>query len=516
MSEPVATALCYEEPGTVGRGWQYPYQRRLPNHSGGSHDGFVADATLTAFQNPPTSPGDAAERATDTAALSLTAAVLGFFVITFDAVVVNVALPSIRRDFGAGITGLQWVVDGYTLMFAALLLWAGAFADRVGARRAFAVGVAIFVAASAACGFAPSLAALIAARFVQGAAAAVMMPASMALLGQAYPSGPRRARAIAMWALGGAAASSAGPVLGGLLASASWRLIFFINLPVGVVALALLARIDPSARRRVPFDWAGQASGIGAMAALTYGAIEAGADGFTTPHVLAAFAIAALGLRTFVRTERRVAHPMVPLRLFRSGEVRVSVAVGFAFVVGYYGLPFVMSLYLQQLRGLSPLAAGFVFMPMMVTGAVFTPLSAPLAERFGARSVITGGLVVLAAGLVALAAVTIRTPIAVIAVAMMLVGLAGPLTIPPVTAVLLNSVADHEAGTASGVFNTSRQIGGALAVAVFGALVGRGSFMGGLRTSLIIAAAVAGAAALISSRLRHQPDVSIDIEGVAL
>src|SRR5215213_2454653 len=160
--------------------------------------------------------------------LALTAAVLGFFIVTFDAVVVNVALPSIRRDFGTGITGLQWVVDGYTLMFAALLLWAGAFADRVGARRAFAVGVAIFVAASAACGFAPSLAALIGARFVQGSAAAVMMPASMALLGHAYPSGPRRARAIAMWAMGGAAASSAGPVLGGGLASVSWRLIFFI------------------------------------------------------------------------------------------------------------------------------------------------------------------------------------------------------------------------------------------------------------------------------------------------
>jgi DHA2 family methylenomycin A resistance protein-like MFS transporter len=143
--------------------------------------------------------------------MALATGVLGFFVITFDAVVVNVALPSIRRELGGGITGLQWVVDGYTLMFAALLLWAGAVADRVGARRAFSVGVAIFVLASAACGLAPSFAALIAARIVQGSAAAVMMPASMALLGQAYPSGPRRARAIAMWAMGGAAASSAGP-----------------------------------------------------------------------------------------------------------------------------------------------------------------------------------------------------------------------------------------------------------------------------------------------------------------
>jgi EmrB/QacA subfamily drug resistance transporter len=473
----------------------------------------MADATLTDFRDPRTSGGDAAERATATEAVSLAAAVLGFFVITFDAVVVNVALPSIRGDFGGGIAGLQWVVDGYTLMFAALLLWAGAFADRAGARRALAVGVAIFVVASAACGLAPSLAAMIAARFVQGSAAAVMMPASMALLGHAYPGGPRRARAIAMWAMGGAAASSAGPVLGGLLVAASWRLIFFINLPVGVVVLALLARIGPSPRRRVPFDWAGQACGITAMAALTYAAIEAGADGFTAVHVVAAFAVAAIALALFLATEHRVPHPMVPPRLFRSPEVRVSVAVGFAFVVGYYGLPFVMSLYLQQLRGLSPLATGMVFLPMMATGAVLTPLSARLAERFGARSVITSGLVLLAAGLVALAAVTTTTPIAAIAVAMMLPGVAGPLTIPAITAVLLNSVADHEAGTASGVFNTSRQIGGALAVAVFGALVGSGSFMSGLRTSLVIAAAVAAIAAVIAARLPHQPAVSVAIQG---
>jgi DHA2 family methylenomycin A resistance protein-like MFS transporter len=475
----------------------------------------VPTATVIAEPEPRSFDVETRERA-GRAGVTLAAAVLGFFVITFDAVVVNVALPSIRRDLGAGITGLQWVVDGYTLMFAALLLWAGAFADRVGARRAFAAGIAAFVVASTVCGLAPSLPALVAARFVQGSAAAVMMPSSMALLGLAYPSGPRRARAIAMWAMGGAAASSAGPVLGGLLTSVSWRLIFFINVPVGVAALALLARIDPSPRRRVPFDRAGQATGVAAMAAFTYGAIEAGADGFTAPHVLAAFVIAATALTAFVSSERRVAHPMVPLRLFRSQEVRVSMAVGFAFVVGYYGLPFVMSLYLQQLRGLSPFAAGLVFVPMMVTGAVLTPLSARLADRFGPRAVITAGLVLLGGGLLALATITTTTPIALLAAAMVLVGLAGPLTVPPVTAVLLNSVDDHEAGTASGVFNTSRQIGGALAVAVFGALIGSGSFMTGLRASLVIAAAVAVAAAGVSHRLRPQPAVSVTIEGVAL
>ena len=179
--------------------------------------------------------------------------------ITFDAVVVNVALPSIRGEFGGEITGLQWVVDGYTLMFAALLLSAGALADRAGARRAFGAGLSMFLAASAACGLASNLAALIAARFGQGAAAA-MMPSSMALIGQAYPDPARRARAVAVWAIGASVAATSGPVLGGVLTLLTWRLIFFINLPAGAVALVLLAWTRRSPHRKVPFDWAGQAT----------------------------------------------------------------------------------------------------------------------------------------------------------------------------------------------------------------------------------------------------------------
>src|SRR4051794_23711638 len=258
--------------------------------------------------------------------LALTAAVLGFFIVTFDAVVVNVALPSIRQDFGAGITGLQWVVDGYTLMFAALLLWAGALSDRAGARRVFAAGIGVFVAASAACGLAPSLSALVVARFVQGSAAAVMMPASMALIGHAYPDHRARAQAIAVWAMGGAIASSSGPVLGGVLTSVSWRLIFVINVPVGTAALFLVRRIAPSPQRAVPFDWVGQATAVTAMGALTYAAIEAGAAGFGTPRVETAFIIAAVAAFAFVHAQRRVAHPMVPLELFRSRNVSVSIA----------------------------------------------------------------------------------------------------------------------------------------------------------------------------------------------
>ncbi len=434
-------------------------------------------------------------------AVTLVAAILGFFVITFDAVVVNVALPSISDDFASGITGLQWVVDGYTLMFAALLLWSGALADRVGARSAFAVGLGVFVAASVACAAAPSLAVLIVARFVQGSAAAVMMPSSMALLGQAYEDPVLRARAVAMWAMGGALASSTGPVLGGLLTLVSWRLIFVVNVPVGAAAMWLTSRIAPSPRRRVPFDWFGQASGIVAMSALTYGVIEGGAVGFDAPQVVGAIALAGVASVAFVVVESRVAHPMVPLRLFGVQPVRASIIVGFAFVVGYCGLPFVMSLYLQQLRGLSAFRAGLVFVPMMVSGSVVTPFSARIAERFGARRVITLGLVVLALGQAMFLVISETTPITGLALMMIVVGLAGPLTIPPITAVLLNSVPNHEAGTASGVFNTGRQIGGALAVAVFGGLIGSDVDLGGVRLSVSIAALVALAAAASAARL---------------
>jgi DHA2 family methylenomycin A resistance protein-like MFS transporter len=429
--------------------------------------------------------------------------VLGFFVITLDAVVVNVALPSIRHDLGGGITGLQWVVDGYTLMFAALLLSAGALSDRSGARRAFGIGLAVFAAASAACGLAPGLSALVVARFAQGAAAAVIMPASMALLGQAYPDPVRRARAVAIWAMGGAAASSSGPVAGGLLTLMSWRLIFFVNLPAAAAALVLLARTRRSPRRPAPFDWAGQATAVLAMGGLAYGAIEAGAAGFAVPRVLATFAVAAAALAVFVAAQARGAHPMVSPDLLRSRTVPVALAVGFAFVVGYYGLPFVMSLYLQQLRGLSPLVTGAAFVPMMLIGAAVTPFSARLAEKLGARALITAGLVLMTAGLVVLGIVASSAPVWALAVLMLLPGLAGPLVMPPMTGVLLNSVPGHHAGVASGVFNTSRQVGGALAIAVFGALLAQpGGFLPGLRASLLIAAGVAAAATAASRLLR--------------
>jgi DHA2 family methylenomycin A resistance protein-like MFS transporter len=435
---------------------------------------------------------------------TLATALLGFFVVTLDAVIVNVALPDIRADLGGGIRGLQWVVDGYTLMFAGLLLAAGSLSDRIGAKRAFGFGVLVFVLASAACGLAPGLSALVIFRFMQGTAAAVMMPSSMALIGQAYPDPARRTRAVAIWAMGGAVASSCGPILGGVLTLASWRWIFLVNVPVGALALLLLTRVGRSSHHRVPFDWAGQVAGVTAISALTYGAIEAGDVGFAAARVLGAFALAVLAAVGFVAVQVRVPHPMVPPDLARSRTMITAVVIGFAFMVGYYGLPFVMSLFLQQQRGLSPLATGVVFLPMMLAGLLLTLLVPRVVVRLGARPVVVSGLVLMTADLLSLAFIPATVGLGVIAALMVLVGLAGPTVIPPVTAQLLNSVPGTGAGTASGIFNTSRQLGGALAVAVFGALLASpASFDSGLRLSLLLAAvvgALAVAAALVGLR----------------
>ena len=427
---------------------------------------------------------------------ALGAAVLGFFVITLDASVVNVVLPAIRNDLGGGMSGLQWVIDGYTLMFAALLLSAGSLSDRVGARRAFGTGMVLFIATSAACGLAPSLPVLVAARLAQGAGAALMTPSALALIREAYPDPVKRARAIALWTVGGSVAAAAGPVAGGALNLLTWRAIFAVNLPVGAVALVLLAGAGRSPRRPAPFDWGGQVTAVLAMGGLLYAVIEAGSGGFGTPRVLGAVALAVLAGTVFLLAQAYGRHPMVPLELVRSRTVVVSAWTGFAFLGGFTGMVFVFSLYLQQQRGLSAFATGLTFLPMtFLSGFVSVP-SARLAERFGARVPIVGGMVLMGVGLAMLAVLPASAPVWLLATVMIPVGITGPLAMPPTTAQLLGSVPAHRAGVAGGVFNASRQIGGALAVAVFGVLLaGRAHVLPGLRTSLTIAAVVALTAA---------------------
>ncbi|MFI6792975.1 MFS transporter [Nonomuraea sp. NPDC050383] len=421
----------------------------------------------------------------------LGAALLGFFLISLDALIVTVALPDIGRSLGGGMSGLQWVVDGYALMFAALMLSAGALSDRIGARRAFGGGLVLFALTSAACGFAPNLGVLVAARLVQGAAAAVMMPASLALVRQGFPDQARRARAIAVWTVGGAVAVAVGPVLGGALtASVGWRWIFFVNLPAGLLALALLSRVPASPRLPARLDAVGQVTAVVAMGALTYGVIEGGAEGFGRPLVVASLLVAAVAAAAFLAAQARGAHPMLPLPLFRSRVVVVSVVVGFMLNAAYYGGVFNFSLYFQQERGESALHAGLMFIPMTALVAVVNLASAKLAGRFGPRVPIVAGQLVGTAGLAALTTVGAHTDVWAVAALMVPVGLGGALAVPALTAMLLDAVPPERAGTASAVLNTARQVGGALAVAIFGALLaGADTFLTGMRWSMLLAAA---------------------------
>ncbi|PRZ39066.1 DHA2 family methylenomycin A resistance protein-like MFS transporter [Antricoccus suffuscus] len=411
---------------------------------------------------------------------------LGFFVVSLDAQVVNVALPNIRCDLGGGLTGLQWVVTGYTLSFSALLLFAGTFSDRVGARSAYRTGMVVFVLASAACGLAPSLALLVGARIVQGLGAALVTPTSLALIREAYDDPRRRSKAIAYWAMGGSVALAAGPVLGGALAQFDWRFIFFLNLPVGVAAIFVLSRVAPSPRRVAHFDWTGQVCAVLALASLTYAIIAGGELGYGSTAVVAAFVISATAFACFLVAEARGRNPMVPLNMFRSRTVSIALLTAFINMVGFYGVVFVQSLYFQQLRGASPLQTGLLFLPMSALVALLNPVVARTVVRFGRIVPILGGQLCMAAGLVLLCTVPGDTPTILVAVLMIPVGVGGSFTVPPVTSLLIDSVLISRAGTASGVLNTFRQMGGALGVAVYGAVIaGQASFLPGLRACLL-------------------------------
>lgn len=437
----------------------------------------------------------------------ITIASMGFFLITLDISIVNVALAKIRAELGGGTTGQQWVIDGYTLVFAALLLFAGNLSDRVGAKRALALGIVIFTLTSAACAAAPSAALLIAARCAQGAGAAVMLPASMALIREAFPDPGRRARALGIWAVGGAVAGLLGQPLGGLLTTYDWRWVFTINLPVCVGMLAFLGVVARSPTRSAPFDYAGQVLAVVGLSTLVYGLIDGGHAGFTSPLVLLALAVAVLALTGFVLVQSRVAHPMMPLDLFRAHGFRLALPVGFAFMVGNFGNVFVVSIYLQQHLGLSPWHAGLVFLPSAFFAIAGNLASGPITNRFGARVPVVVGLSGMVIGLVALA---ITTPLGLpllTAACVIPIGAGGSLAMPSVTSVVLEGVPAEQAGTASAVFNTFRQVGGAVAIAVFGALIANPDHIDrGLRLSLGSAALLLLLAALNSLRIRPRAD----------
>lgn len=420
---------------------------------------------------------------------ALGVAMLGFFVVALDAQIVNVALPTIRGHLGGGLAGLQWVVTGYTLMFSALLLFAGTLSDRVGARRAYGMGMALFVVASFICGIAPSLGVLIAGRIVQGFGAAMVTPTSLALIREAYDDDAARGRAIAYWALGGSVAAAAGPVLGGLVTQIDWRLIFDVNLPVGAVALVVLTLVAESPRRARRFDWIGQIAAVLALGGLTFGIIEGGRLGYAAPPVLAAFAFAAVAAMAFVVAQAKRAHPMVPLGLFSSRTLSTGLGIAAITMAAFYGVVFIQSLYFQQQRGHSALVTGLLFLPMTGMVAALNPLVARIMQRRGLLPTTIAGILIMAAGLGGLCLLSATAPVWLVSLLMVPVGVGGSFTVPPLTVLVMGSIPVEHAGTASGVLNTARQMGGSLGVAIFGAVIAtQANFTTGLRLDFGITA----------------------------
>ena len=319
------------------------------------------------------------------AVASLLLATLGFFLITLDVSIVNLALPSMAADLGGDTSAQQWILDGYTLFFAALLLFAGNLSDRLGAKRAYVIGIAAFAVTSLLGALAPTMSFLIGARCVHGIAAALMLPASMTLVREAFPDSAPRARALGVWAAGGAVASAAGPILGGVLSSWDWRLVFLVNVPVCAVMLLLFIRVARSPGRPSRFDWAGQLLALIALGTLIYALIEGGVVGYTNPVIIGLFLLGAVALAAFIGVQARTRTPMMPLTLFRSGAMRVAFFGGFVFIFAWFGIVFLASLYLQQHLGMPAALAGLVFLPAALGSFVGNLSSGPLTNRVGPR-----------------------------------------------------------------------------------------------------------------------------------
>lgn len=414
----------------------------------------------------------AQDRARKLATLAITC--IGLFMVLLDMTIVNVALPTIQSSLNASLSDLQWVVDAYTLPFAALLLTAGTLGDRYGRKRMFLVGLVVFTLGSALCGFAPSLGVLIAGRILQGFGGAALSPGSLSLLAAAFPDPRERTQAIGIWAGISGLALAAGPLAGGLLIQvSSWPAIFFVNLPIGALAFIFGWRIlaesrNPNARK---LDVPGQVLVIGSLAGLTYALIEGEAKGWTSPLILGLFIGAGVFLIAFLVVEARSGEPLLPLQLFKS--VTFSAANTAAVLLGFALLAttFFMSQYFQEVQGNSALGSGVRTLPATIGTFLVAPLAGQLAARFGSRVPITLGGLIGGAGLLLFTRLNPTTEYANIWWDMAMFGVGIGLMISPLTAAVLSSTPPERAGLGSSMVNTSRQIGAVFGIALLGALV---------------------------------------------
>jgi len=417
----------------------------------------------------------------------------GFVVTQLDVTIVNVALSRIAAGLSVQVSGLQWVVDAYTLPFAVLMLSAGVLGDRFGSRRAYLAGLAIFATASLACGLAPNVATLVVARAVQGAGGALLIPSSLALLNHAAANDHSlRARAVGLWTAGGSVAIAAGPVAGGLMvASLGWRSIFLINLPLCAIGIFLTLRsVPPGARTEAKhhLDPLGQLFAILAVAGLTCSVIEMRPLGIGHPLVIGGGVLAVAAAIAFFFAETKSSEPMLPLGLFQLPNFSPAVIFGTFMNLSFYGIFFVLSLYLQQARGYSALRTGLAYLPLMCTFIISNVASGVVGSRTGPRLPMIWGAIGTFAGFAMLSRLGPTTSYPAMLLPFIVIPAGMGFAIPAMTAAVLSSVERSRSGTASAVVNAARQTGGAIGVAVFGALAGNSpaQIIRGLKTASMI------------------------------
>lgn len=427
----------------------------------------------------------------------------GMFLVLLDVTVVNVAVPSITTGLGTTTAGVQWVVDGYAVALASLLLAGGALGDRLGHRQVVAVGLVIFGAASVGCALAPSTGVLVGTRAAEGVGAAMLLPGSIAGIADAYPEKAAQARALGIWAGVSSLALPAGPLLGGLLVSAlGWRAVFWINPPVTAICLvAVLAWVRASGKHRQRrLDRAGLLLGTIGLAAVVYAMIAAGTNAVTA---VVAGGVGVSALAALVLVEWRVAEPLLPPSLFRRPAFAAANASALVMNLTSNGLLFLLTRYLQSVLGHSALDAGMMLLPLFVPLAVLSPLAGRLTARHGPRPVLLTGAVLAAAGQLCLLLVNTASMYPRLIPALIGVGLGVGLFTAPVVATAIRSVPADRSGLASGINNTARQAGTALGVAIYGAIAGSatqpGHFISAMRDLGIVAAVLWIAAAALTT-----------------
>lgn len=440
----------------------------------------------------------------------LIASCLGFLVVQLDVSVVNVGLAALQQAFNSDVSGMQWVINSYALLFSALLIIAAGLGDKWGAKPVFAVGFGVFTLASIGCGMASSLPMLIAMRCVQGIGAALLIPTSLTLIRINFSDRQKRESAVALWGACGGIALAAGPVIGGLLIDqVGWRGVFLINIPIGALAIALTLRYTPQSRRiQNELHLGAQLAIAIALALMTCGLTSITGLGWTFIPKSCLF-LAAVFAGIFVWQERRSSSPMIPARLARNRVLAATIITGSIINLSFYGVVFVLSIYFQALLHLDAMQTGLAFIPLTAVMTASSLLSARVARGTHPSVVMTAGMLLQVAGFGLLSLADPTSSAWLLNGALIIVGIGSASTVPAMNNAMLASVSEFDAGIASGLMSSARQAGGIIGVAVFGFLISstdHAEFTAGMSASMMICAAAVGACALLNHYLfRRSP-----------